>query len=50
MAIVIIVSSLWGVASGEWKGASSRAKRLMFSGLVVLMAASGLVGIVNKMQ
>ncbi|MGO8736782.1 MAG: L-rhamnose/proton symporter RhaT [Terriglobia bacterium] len=50
MAIVIIVSSLWGVVSGEWKGASSRAKRLMFSGLVVLMAASGLVGIVNKMQ
>jgi L-rhamnose-H+ transport protein len=50
MAAVIIISSLWGVASGEWKGASSRAKRLMFTGLVVLMVASGLVGIVNKVQ
>jgi L-rhamnose-H+ transport protein len=50
MAITIIVSSLWGFASGEWKGASSRAKGLMFAGLVVLMVASGLVGIVNKIQ
>jgi L-rhamnose-H+ transport protein len=50
MATIIIVSSLWGFASGEWKGASSRAKGLMFAGLVVLMVASGLVGIVNKMH
>jgi L-rhamnose-H+ transport protein len=50
MATMIIVSSLWGFASGEWKGASSRAKGLMFAGLVVLMVASGLVGIVNKVQ
>jgi L-rhamnose-H+ transport protein len=50
MATMIIVSSLWGFASGEWKGANSRAKRLMFAGLVVLMVASGLVGIVNKLQ
>jgi L-rhamnose-H+ transport protein len=50
MASVIIVSYLWGVASGEWKGAGSRARGLMFAGLVVLMVASGLVGIVNKMQ
>jgi L-rhamnose-H+ transport protein len=50
MATMIIVSSLWGFASGEWKGANSRAKGLMFAGLVVLMVASGLVGIVNKLQ
>jgi L-rhamnose-H+ transport protein len=50
MATMIIVSSLWGVGSGEWKGASARAKRLMFAGLAVLMAASGLIGVVNKMQ
>jgi L-rhamnose-H+ transport protein len=50
MATMIIASSLWGFASREWKGASSRAKGLMFAGLVVLMAASGLVGVVNRMQ
>jgi L-rhamnose-H+ transport protein len=50
MATMIIVSSLWGFASGEWKGSSSRAKGLMFAGLVVLMAASSLIGVVNKMQ
>jgi len=50
MATMIIVSSLWGFASGEWKGANSRAKGLMFAGLVVLMAASGLIGVVNRMH
>jgi L-rhamnose-H+ transport protein len=50
LAIMILVSSLWGVFSGEWKGASLRAKGLMFAGLVVLMVASGMVGVVNKLH
>jgi L-rhamnose-H+ transport protein len=48
MATLIIASSLWGFATGEWKGASSRAKGLMLAGLVVLMLASSMVGLVNK--
>jgi L-rhamnose-H+ transport protein len=50
MATMIIISSLWGFASGEWKGANSRAKGLMFAGFIVLMAASALLGVVNRMQ
>ncbi len=49
MAIIIFVSTLWGFASGEWKGSSNQAKGYMVAGMVVLLIASALVGIANHM-
>jgi len=49
MAIIIVVSTIWGFASGEWKGSSSQAKQYMLAGMAVLMIASALVGIANHM-
>lgn len=49
MATMIIFSSMWGFVTGEWKGSSSQAKWYMLAGLIVLVVASGLSGIANKM-
>jgi len=49
MAIIIVVSTIWGFASGEWKGSSRQAKQYMLAGMAVLMIASALVGIANHM-
>lgn len=49
LASMIIFSSVWGFVSGEWTGASGDAKRFMAGGLVVLAAASVLLGITNQL-
>ena len=49
MAAIIFFSSLWGFATGEWKGASSLAWRLMLVGFGVLMLASALLGVANSL-
>lgn len=49
LASLIIFSSLWGFVSGEWTGASLKAKKLMAGGLAVLVIASVLLGITNRM-
>ncbi|TAM81111.1 MAG: hypothetical protein EPN47_14655 [Acidobacteria bacterium] len=49
MAIIIFVSTLWGFASGEWKGSSHEARKYMLAGMVVLLVASALVGVANHM-
>jgi L-rhamnose-H+ transport protein len=48
MAAMIFSSSLWGFATGEWKGASSQARRLMLAGFGVLMLASAILGLANS--
>ena len=47
MASIIIFSSIWGLALHEWKGASPKAKRLLFLGLAVLVASTFVVGYGN---
>ncbi|KAB2643204.1 MAG: hypothetical protein DVB26_00175 [Verrucomicrobia bacterium] len=47
MASIIIFSSIWGLALHEWKGASFKAKALLFLGLVVLVASTMVVGYGN---
>ena len=47
MASIIIFSSIWGLALHEWKGASFKAKGLLFLGLVVLVASTMVVGYGN---
>jgi L-rhamnose-H+ transport protein len=49
MAIIILVSTIWGFVSGEWKGASNQAKQYMVASMVVLLIASALVGVANRM-
>lgn len=49
MATMIIFSGVWGFVTGEWKGASSRAKWYMLAGIVVLIIASGISGAANWM-
>ena len=47
MASIIIFSSLWGLALSEWKGAGSRAKKLLFAGLAILVFSTMVVGYGN---
>jgi L-rhamnose-H+ transport protein len=49
LASMIVVSSVWGFVTGEWKGASSQAKNFMAGGFVVLMLACALLGVANHM-
>ena len=49
MAVIIFVSTIWGFVSGEWKGSSRQAKGYMVAGMVVLLVASALVGLANRM-
>ena len=47
MASIIIFSSVWGIALHEWKGASPRARGLLFLGLAVLIFSTFIVGFGN---
>ena len=47
MASIIIFSSIWGIALKEWKGASGKAKGLLFLGLAVLVTSTLVVGYGN---
>jgi L-rhamnose-proton symport protein (RhaT) len=49
MAVIIFVSTIWGFVSGEWKGSSRQARGYMVAGMVVLLIASALVGLANRM-
>ncbi|MCY3017834.1 MAG: L-rhamnose/proton symporter RhaT [Planctomycetota bacterium] len=44
MASIIIFSSLWGLALKEWKGTSSRTRRLLSAGLALLIASTIVIG------
>jgi hypothetical protein len=41
---MILVANICGAATGEWKGASRKARNLMAAGLVVLILAIAAVG------
>lgn len=47
MASIIIFSSLWGIFLHEWRGASPRAKRLLGTGLLMLVLSTIVVGYGN---
>lgn len=47
MASIILFSSIWGLALGEWKGASTKSRRLLFAGLGVLVLATIVIGYGN---
>jgi L-rhamnose-H+ transport protein len=43
MSLIVITAMVWGVVTGEWKGSGSKPIRIMYSGLVVLVAAIALL-------
>ncbi|SEF72102.1 L-rhamnose-H+ transport protein [Bryocella elongata] len=44
MASIIIFANLWGLALKEWKGTSFRTRALVFSGLLLLIGSTIVVG------
>ncbi len=50
MASIIIFSSLWGIFLKEWKGASSRTRRLLGLGLATLILSTIIVGYGNYLK
>lgn len=49
MASIIIFSSIWGLALKEWKGSSSKAKNLLFLGLLILVLSTVIIGYGNRL-
>lgn len=47
MSVVIIMANVWGAATGEWKGAGAQARRLMWAGVTVLVAAIAVIAQAN---
>jgi len=45
MTLTIVCATLWGLYRGEWKGVSKKIYRLMWAGLIILVAASFLIGL-----
>jgi L-rhamnose-H+ transport protein len=50
MASIVIFSTLWGVGLKEWKGAGSKAIRLLVIGLLVLLGSTLIVGYGNYLN
>ena len=50
IASSLIVANILGVFTGEWKGASSRSKRILVSGLAVLIGAMVCLAYANYLQ
>lgn len=44
LAFVIIFSSMWGLIAHEWTGCSSKTRRLIFTGILILMLSTVLMG------
>jgi len=47
MAFIIVFSNLWGLWFREWKGSSRRTHRLIFAGILVLIASTTVAGVGN---
>ena len=47
MASIIIFGALWGFAFKEWKGAPTKARLMVFSGIGLLVLATVIIGYGN---
>jgi L-rhamnose-H+ transport protein len=45
MAVTVIVGNIWGFVTKEWKGTSSKAKNLMFAGILFLVVNILIIGL-----
>jgi L-rhamnose-H+ transport protein len=49
MAFIIIFSNLWGVYLHEWRLVDRRTRRVLWLGIITLMASTVLIGYGNKL-
>lgn len=47
MATMVVTANVWGILTGEWKTAQSRAYKFLFTGVAILIAAICLIGYSN---
>lgn len=45
----ILVSNLWGIATGEWRNSGLLARRTMLAGVIVMMVAMTIIGYGNSL-
>ncbi len=45
MAFIIVFSNIWGLIFREWKGSSRKTHRIVFLGIIVLIASTFIVGL-----
>lgn len=50
MAFIILISNVWGIALGEWKGVHKRTFATIVSGIVVIILSVTIVGYGNSIQ
>jgi L-rhamnose-H+ transport protein len=50
MASIILFSTLWGFALREWAGSSLKARRLIWSGIALLVGSTVLIGVGNYLS
>ncbi|WP_106478011.1 L-rhamnose/proton symporter RhaT [Phytohalomonas tamaricis] len=50
MSFIIIVSNVWGLVFREWKGTSRHNRRVLISGIVIILAAVCMVGFGNYLR
>lgn len=46
-SVMVITANLWGIMSGEWRGAGRRANQFLTSGVAILIVAICVVGYAN---
>jgi L-rhamnose-H+ transport protein len=49
MAFIIIFSNLWGVCLGEWRRVSRRTRRILWVGILTLIASTAMIGYGNSL-
>lgn len=47
LAFVIVFSTMWGLITHEWKGSSKRTMKLIFTGILILMLSTVVMGFGN---
>ncbi|MBI5091763.1 MAG: L-rhamnose/proton symporter RhaT [Candidatus Hydrogenedentes bacterium] len=50
MAFIIVFSTMWGLFFREWRGASPRARGLVFTGIAVLVLSTIVIGAGNYLE
>lgn len=48
MSSAVVIATLWGLSSGEWRGAGQQALRVMSAGLALLVVAVFINGLSNR--
>lgn len=50
MAFIIIFGNIWGLGFREWRGVSTTTLRIVWAGILVLIASTIVIGVGNSMQ